>query len=319
MGSSGGWSVLQTQDPEAGRVALERAYRRLRLPEPDATGFAMSLATAALGPLTAQRLRLTGWDSNGANDSTGLLRIGHLAHGRFLVRSDRTEVTGGPVFLFPTGPYTARWEDLGLSTLTVDAAVVENCARAVTGRADLRLEFTGHHPLTDGLAKYWRATAGQVVEHVLVDDGAATSSLLLDQSLRGLVTAVLQTFPSTFLEACSDPDPPEQAHPAALRRAIAFIEAHVADPIGLTEIAAAARMSPRGLQAAFRRHLNTTPLGYLRTARLDAAHADLLTADPASGTTVATVSARWGFTHPGRFAAVHRAQYGEAPTDTLHR
>lgn len=318
MGSPGEWAVLQTRDPEAGRAALERAYRRLRLPQPDAAGFTMSLATAARGPLTAQRLRLTGWDSNGANDSTGLLRIGHLTHGRFLLRSDRTEVTGGPVFLFPTGPYTARWEDLGLSTLTVDAAVVEDYARAVTGRTDFRLEFTEHRPLTDTLAKYWRATAGQVVEHVLVNDGAA-SPLLLDQSLRGLATAVLQTFPSTFLEACSEPGPPEPVQPAALRRAIAFIDAHLADSIGLTEIATAARMSPRGLQAAFRRHLDTTPVGYLRTARLDAAHTDLLAADPTSGTTVASVATRWGFAHPGRFAAVHRAQYGESPTDTLQR
>ena len=279
----------------------------------------MSLATAALGPLTAQRLRLTGWDSNGANDSTGLLRIGHLTHGRFLLRSDRTDVTGGPVFLFPAGSYAAQWEDLGLSTLTVDAAAVEAYARAVTGRADFRLEFTGHHPPTEALSRYWRAAAGQVVESVLVNDSVTTSPLLLDQSLRSLATAVLQTFPSTFLEACSEPGPPEQVHPAALRRAIAFIDAHLADPIGLTEIAAAARMSPRGVQAAFRRHLDTTPLRYLRTARIDAAHHDLLAADPAFGTTVASVATRWGFTHPGRFAAAYRAQYGRAPTETLHR
>ncbi|MFI7495303.1 helix-turn-helix domain-containing protein [Kocuria sp. M4R2S49] len=310
---------MTTQDPEEGRAALERAYRRLRLPQPDATSFEMSLATAALGPLSAQRVRLTGWDSGGANDSTGLLRIGHLAHGRFLLRTDLAEITGGPAFLFPAGPYAARWESLGLKTLTVEAAVVENYARAVTGRADFRLRFTGHHPRTDAHTKYWQATAGQVVQHVLTDTVAAASPLLLDQGVRSLTTAVLQTFPSTFLDSSSDPGPPERAHPAALRRAVAFIDAHLAEPIGLPEIAAAAQMSPRGLHAAFRRHLDTTPLGYLRTARIDAAHRDLLAADPTSGTTVASVATRWGFGRPGPFLAAYRAQYGKAPAETLRR
>lgn len=318
MGSPQGWSVLRTRDPEAGRAALERAYRRLRLPQPVA-GFEMSLAHTALGPLTAQRLRLIGWDSNGANDNTGLLRIGCVTHGRFLVRSDRDEITGGPAFLFPTGGYEARWESLGLSTLTVQTAVVEDYARALTGRSDFRLRFTGRHARTEAHAKYWQATAGQVVQHVLSGDVAAAGPLLLDQSLRSLATAVLQTFPSTFLEAGNEPDPPGAAQPAALRRAIAFIEAHLAEPIGLPEIAAAARLSPRGLQAAFRRHLDTTPMGYLRTARIDAARHDLLAADRAPDTTVTAVATRWGFAHPGRFAAAYRDQYGEAPGDTLRR
>ncbi|MFW3385587.1 UNVERIFIED_CONTAM: helix-turn-helix domain-containing protein [Kocuria sp. CPCC 205274] len=279
--------------------------------------FELFLASTAYGPLTAQRLRLIGWDSSGANDSTGMLCIGHLAHGRFLVRSERTEVTGGPAFLFPPGPYAAQWKDVGLSTLTVEAAVVEDYARALTGRTGFRLEFTGHHPRSETHLKYWQAIAGHVVDHVLVNEVAAASPLLLEQSLRSLTHAVLQTFPNTFLAAGTDPDPPEQVHPTALRRAIAYIETHLAEPIGLPEIAAAARLSPRGLQSAFRRHLDTTPMGYLRTARLDAAHTDLLAA--AGGESVGAIAARWGFAHPGRFAAAYRDQYGEAPADTLRR
>jgi AraC-like DNA-binding protein len=204
-----------------------------------------------------------------------------------------------------------------LSTLTLEAAVVEDYARAMTGRTDFRLDFTGHRPLTDAHTKYWQATAGHVVEHVMVNSVAAASPLLLEQGLRNLTIAVLSTFPNSFLAAGTDPDPPEQAHPAALRRAIAFIETHLAEPIGLPEIAAAARMSPRGLQAAFRRPLDTTPLRYLRTTRIDAAHADLLAA-ATRGDTVGAIAARWGFAHPGRFAAAYRDQYGETPTDTLH-
>ena len=318
MGSSGGWSVLRTRDPEEARAALERAYHRLRLTQP-AAGFEMSLASTARGPLSTQRVRLIGWDSHGANDNTGLLRIGCLTHGRFLVRSGHTEITGGPVFLFPTGSYAARWESLGLSTLTVQRAVVENYARALTGRTNLRLEFTGHHPRTGAHTRYWQATAGHIVNHVLAGDTAAASPLLLEQSVRSLAIAVLQSFPSTFLETEDDSRLPEAVQPAALRRAVAFIEAPLAEPIGLPEIAAAARLSPRGLQAAFRRHLDTTPMRYLRTTRLDAAHTELLAGDPARGDTVREITKRWGFAHLGRFTAAYRAQYGEPPTDTLRR
>lgn len=318
MGAPQGWSVLRTRDPEEARTALERAYHRLRLTQP-AVGFAMSLAYTARGPLSAQRVRLIGWDSHGANDNTGLLRIGCLTHGRFLVRADRAEITGGPAFLFPTGSYEARWENLGLSTLTVQRAVVEDYARALTGRPNLRLKFTGPYPRTGAHARSWQATAGHVVDHVLSGDVDGASPLLLEQSLRSLAIAVLQSFPSTFLETEDDPQPPGAVQPAALRRAIAFIEAHLAEPIGLPEIAAAARLSPRGLQAAFRRHLDTTPLRYLRTTRLDAAHTELLAGDPTAGDTVREIAARWGFAHPGRFTAAYRAQYGEPPTATLRR
>lgn len=105
--------------------------------------------------------------------------------------------------------------------------------------------------------------------------------------------------------------------PDGVRRAVAFIEEHVGDDIGPAEIAAAARMSVRGLQAAFRRELDTTPTACLRAARLDAVHHDLLAADPVAGATVEAVAVRWGFTHRGRFAAAYRERYGQAPATTL--
>ncbi|WP_240898800.1 hypothetical protein [Kocuria sediminis] len=49
----------------------------------------------------------------------------------------------------------------------------------------------------------------------------------------------------------------------------------VGAPMTLAEPAAAARMSPRGLQAASARHFEATPMGRLRSLRLTAAHAEL--------------------------------------------
>jgi AraC-like DNA-binding protein len=73
--------------------------------------------------------------------------------------------------------------------------------------------------------------------------------------------------------------------------------------ITLNEIALAARLSPRGLQAAFSRHLDTTPLAYLHSVRMERAHRDLRSADPDDDMSVATSVARlridpsWRFRH----------------------
>ncbi|MEU1390940.1 MULTISPECIES: helix-turn-helix domain-containing protein [unclassified Nonomuraea] len=61
-----------------------------------------------------------------------------------------------------------------------------------------------------------------------------------------------------------------------------------------------AHVTVRAIQLAFRRHLDTTPLGYLRRIRLYHAHADPRAADPGRGDSVAAIAARWGFAHPGR-------------------
>jgi AraC-like DNA-binding protein len=105
--------------------------------------------------------------------------------------------------------------------------------------------------------------------------------------------------------------------PAVLRRATAFIEEHSERPLTVGQIAAAAGVGIRGLQIAFRRHLEVTPMTYVRRVRLDRVHRELLTGDPHDGVTVQAVARRWGFVNLGRFAAEYRSEYGVPPSETL--
>jgi AraC-like DNA-binding protein len=105
--------------------------------------------------------------------------------------------------------------------------------------------------------------------------------------------------------------------PAVVRRAAEYIDTHAGEPIGLAQIAAAARVGARSLQLAFRRHRATTPLAYLRDVRMERARAELLAADPAAGDTVAAIATRWGFTHHGHFAIDYRRRYGCSPSQSL--
>ncbi len=75
--------------------------------------FDPGLATAELGPLGVQQVRLAGFSASATNDGAGLVRIGHLTHGRLAVHSDRQSVQGSAAFLFPAGPYAGTWKDLG--------------------------------------------------------------------------------------------------------------------------------------------------------------------------------------------------------------
>ena len=101
--------------------------------------------------------------------------------------------------------------------------------------------------------------------------------------------------------------------PRHLRLAESYIEANLRRPLTIEEVAAAAGISARGLQLAFRQWRGTTPLGWWRDRRLEAAHADLM----AGQTSVTDTALAWGFTHFGRFAESYRARYGIPPSETL--
>jgi transcriptional regulator GlxA family with amidase domain len=56
-------------------------------------------------------------------------------------------------------------------------------------------------------------------------------------------------------------------------------------------------------------------MAYVRTARLERARQDLVSAPP--GAQVTDIALRWGFNHVGRFSTAYRKRYGESPLQTL--
>ena len=99
-----------------------------------------------------------------------------------------------------------------------------------------------------------------------------------------------------------------------MRRAREYIEANLAEAITVNDIAAAAGLCVRSLQAAFHRHTGDSPMAFLRERRLEAVHRELCAALP--GTTVTGVALRYGFGHLGRFAASYARKFGKTPSAT---
>ena len=110
--------------------------------------------------------------------------------------------------------------------------------------------------------------------------------------------------------------PKSAAVPRNVRRCEEFIELHAADPITIADMTAVSGASERMLFQAFRDYRRTSPMAFLKSRRLERAHADLVSA-VASGRTVGQIAGAWGFAHPGHFAKEYRRKFGRNPSDTL--
>jgi AraC-like DNA-binding protein len=188
---------------------------------------------------------------------------------------------------------------------------------AVAGRApSAPLRFLSPRPASPADRDQWTNISGYI-DTLMANPEAAASPLITGISARLLATAILVVFPNTW-----DTDPAARdrndASTATLRRAIAFIDEHAAQDISLADVAAAAHVTIRAVQIAFRRHYDTTPTGYLRRIRLERARQELLAADPARES-VTAVAYRWGFVSPGQFSAAYRQAYGVTPDQTLRQ
>jgi AraC-like DNA-binding protein len=224
---------------------------------------------------------------------------------------------GGDVFIDaePSLPANLRLFDTKMQTTMLDLSVLAQVATTPPRRASGPIRFTGFQPISERATANWKRTTDYLAE-LLANTEAVAQPLIRGSAARMLAAAALTTFPNTAVvePTCQDR---RDATSATVRRAIAFIEEHPDHDISVADIAAAAHVSIRAVQAAFRRQLDTTPMDYLRGVRLDHVHRELLAANPTSGTTVTDIATRWGFYNHSRFATRYRRTYGVTPRDTL--
>lgn len=217
----------------------------------------------------------------------------------------------------PDRPYTAQLQHGRLDTCVLGLDLLARVAATAPGRRPDPIRFTRLEPRSTAIAdQFWSARS--TIADLLADPVAAASPLVVANAANLLAALTLATFPNTTMVDPTIEDR-HDAHPDTVHRAIGFIEANPDRDISAADIAAAAFVTIRAVQLAFHRHLDTTPMRYLRRVRLDRAHHDLIAADPTRAT-VTDIAVQWGFANPSRFAAYYRAVYGVPPSDTLrHR
>lgn len=310
--------AFDSEDLGATEEFLNSAYTRMRISNHGSATVRTRVRRDMLGPVSLDRLDL-GFDM--AYDAAPLNKVCLTTVYSGTVEVDRhhggpeTFAAGDTGLLTPHDlPYSGVIRSSRYDITMFDPALLNRLAETAGHAAPVRL--SGRRPLSAAAGRQLAAVITHL-QRVAADPTAPDNPLLAATGADYLAATVLATMPTT---AVTEPEAADRrdAHPETVRRAITYLESHLHEDVTIAEVAAAAFVTPRALQLAFRRHLDTTPLRYLQRLRLAGAHDDLCAAVPGDGQTVTSIAHRWGFAHPGRFAIAYRRHYGRSPADVLH-
>ncbi|MFB9553953.1 AraC family transcriptional regulator [Streptomyces roseoviridis] len=318
-----GGSSFRTRDVDEAREEIDARYYANFMDVIDARDrpFAARFDTVGLGPLmigdlscgTDVRMRfgeLGAFHVNAPMSGSMALRQG--AGGRRLLAT-----AAEAVLLDPAGDTVLdRWSgDCRTLSVKIDAAALQDRLEQLLGRpAGRRLALGSTLDISRGPGLSWVTFARQVAAGALAGDGLATHELVARPLQEALLNGLLLAAEHPWRDELAHPRGP--VRPAPVKRVMDAVRARPEHPFTSTELAALARVSVRRLQEAFRQYVGMSPMAYVREVRLERVHEELRAGDPA-GLSVGEVAWRWGFTHPGRFAAQYRARFGVAPSRTL--
>jgi AraC-like DNA-binding protein len=303
-------------DPEAVTELFAQLGVRFSF-DPAGSGFSYREHRAADQHLTVSRLGLgSAFSTWGDTSVFGVVDV-HGSRYDWQLGDEAGSGIGTPVLFRPGHPALIVADALRTTNVYLTPGVLQEVSDTVYGTENLPVAFASSRPITPRLGRYWSSLARFAQE--TVESGAFDAPLVRAELTRHLAVGMLECFPLT-----GDRETRSLSMAAQIRRyrrAVQFIDDHAHEPITVEDAARAADTATDTLTRAFRANHphQLTPAQYLRQARLAGAHAELLHAHPTAGDTVREIAARWGFAHPGRFAAAYRQAYGVLPSTTLDR
>ena len=236
--------------------------------------------------------------------------------GRLVVRQDGVAVSGtngGITVSNPaSGPVTAyNGTGSGTSAMRIDAVAVRSTLETLLERPiRAPLRFVPRPDVGRGAGRAWLHQFDLLVELGRSRDSAALHPIVAAPLTEALLAGMLLAFDHPYREQLEHP---ARCHPRTIKNAVDAIHANPEHTHTVASLALLCGVSPRTLQDGFRRHLDVSPMSYLRHVRLDRAHDDLRSGRAGS---VSDAAQRWGLSHLGRFAAAYRHRYGIAPSAT---
>ncbi|WP_218028362.1 helix-turn-helix transcriptional regulator [Nocardia yamanashiensis] len=310
-------SEFSTTDPERAREYITTLFgdTRIRV-SGDPAAFRFELERCDIGPVRFDTVRnslTTGYEKEPLG-SLMVCRI--LRHTMAFDTGASCEHYGpGEVFL-AAHPHRAHRSTLygtHVQAVGLDVALLQQAA-GDTGTSEQLLDRLRYGRLPPAAARFWQHSVDYLTESLALVDDSEAGSLLVGNAGQLLAAVLLTASGDGPADGAGDR---ADATRTTVRRATAFIETNPDLDLGVADIARASNVSPRAVQLAFRRHLDTTPMHYLRRVRLERAREELRAAAPGDRITVTAVAARWGYLRPSRFAAHYFAIYGEYPAQTL--
>jgi AraC-like DNA-binding protein len=272
----------------------------------------VDLAAVDLGGVMIGRLSW-GADVSIACDYPGAYEVNIPLTGRLESHGRSGPVVSEPgsatVFSADTPSLITRWSaNCSVIGVKFDRDHLEREADRILGTPmRSRLVLPDQLDLT-GSADEWRRLVA-----ALSDQLSGTTDVLVNP----LVSAQLAGAVTTAFVLAVNPEGGTVAapRPGMVRRVLDALHDDPARPWTAADMAEIAGTSVRRLQEAFGEYVGKSPSACLLDIRLDRAHADLV----GGGTTVTDVAFRWGFGHPGRFAAAFKKRYGMTPAQAVRR
>jgi AraC-like DNA-binding protein len=311
---------FRTTDVDQAREALARVYGDGRLtPVGSGKSFLQQFNVAPLGRITITAMEWGCGMTFDAPSLDGCFDFSSIVQGHAKVRVGREVVETDAhrsVVMSPSESLHIRWDQRLVSlNAKVERRTLESHLAAIAGiDVKQRLEFSPAMLITGPSATVVRLVR-HMANEVNQDASLLDFPLVAESFSETLLTTVLFAQPNNYSESLTRKPP--SAEPNYVRRAEEYLEAHCDQPVTAELLASVVGVSLGTLYAAFRKHRDYTPIGFLRLVRLRRVRAALLTASPDS--TVNQVALKWGFNHLGRFASLYREHFGESPSETLGR
>jgi AraC-like DNA-binding protein len=312
-GGSGGRTAVSTHDRAEATRLLRRAYPHMAI---EIAGgdqpFVFRHSSIGDGRLWSTELMLAGPARASGSFQDGAVAVGEVMAGRLSAEYPRIRIDPAQPFLQPTGSARMALDDLHLRMTVLDAESFRRAAERYQ-QEGARSRLSRSTPSSPAAGAAWSWTAASI-QRSMRDPNTLDNPIIAGELFDLAVRSLLACFAEPSEEAGGTS---VAGAPRAVRRAVAYLEEHALDAVSVPDVAAAARISVRSLQALFRRHLGVSPVEHLHAIRLDAARRDLLGGFDGDEATVRAVAERWGFGNSGRFARLYQERFGERPSETL--
>ena len=237
--------------------------------------------------------------------------------GRAQLACGREEVYADPGILSVLQPQVKSrmvWSsDCTMILIQVPRGVVHARAKAQGVRTTPRFALA-HSRDAPGVGAWWQA----VLDLTRNIDQFGRQWLRHPAAYTAMEEFLLSAFTALLAAPEDEPRFAARGDERCLRRAKDYIHANLDRVLSSAEIAREACVSPRTLEAVFKRHGEATPLAYARRCRLQAVHEVLRQARyEERAINVTDVALAYGFLHMGRFAAQYREAFNCSPSETV--
>ncbi|MHC1559307.1 AraC family transcriptional regulator [Actinomycetospora sp. C-140] len=301
---------VRTRDVDEAQERLSTVFSPHVLDTPRSAGFCARANAVRLGGTRIVYLEL-GAPVTIRPDPLDYYAVNIALSGRAEVRQGARAVRVGDgvagSVVHPGTAFEMRWNpDMRQLSVLVDRPRLDARARVTGTGSRLAPTLDARSPAV----RSWLHLVRWVVADA--ESGALTANPLAAAQAEDLLIAGLLT-----AQAPADDAPTETRGRTA--RAVDLVHGHLDEPITVADMARAAGVGVRALQAAFRDEHGVPPGVYLRDARLDRVHAELSGRGGALPASVTEAAGRWGFTHVPRFAAQYRRRFGAPPSEVLRR